>query len=208
MQITSKFIESNGATPDFHGQGRIQSRFSASEFDLRRWWSLESGKKFFDHCRDKKGWIISSNKGIKRKSENLTLGWPDILRSTSDHYQWKGLLFPKKCSASPCTEQRPYPCCCCENKGWWRMESNGVNLQKNCGQDQLVLLFAEWVLQKWGSCQQILRLPPCGLFLERKGMPDGMGTQINNSFSVCHNTGLLLTREMEEMWEVKHENRE
>lgn len=44
MQMMSKFIQSNGATPDFHGQGRMQSRFSPSEFDIRRWWSLESGK--------------------------------------------------------------------------------------------------------------------------------------------------------------------
>lgn len=40
----------------------------------------------------------------------------------------------------------------------------------------------------WGSWQEILRFPPCGLFLEGKGMPDGVGTQTNNSFSVCHNT--------------------
>lgn len=132
-------------------------------------WSLQGRKRL----------KISCNKGIKRKSKNLTLGWPNILRfwplPKEDFIAPKGVFcFPLE------LWQRPYSCFYCENKGW-RMESK--NLQKGCGQDQLVLLFAR---QDEGA--DILRFPPCGLFLEGKGMPDGMGTQTNNSFSVCHNT--------------------
>lgn len=58
---------------------------------------------------------------------------------------------------------------------------------KECEHNQLVLLFEGQVSQGWGSWQQVLRLPPCGLFLERKGILDGIGTWINNFFSVCHN---------------------
>lgn len=51
----------------------MQSRISPSGFDIRRWWSLESGKKILWSLQGGKGWRIPYNKGIESKSENLTI---------------------------------------------------------------------------------------------------------------------------------------
>lgn len=138
MQITSKFIESNEATPDFHGQGRIQGRFSASEFDLRMWWSLEGGKKNLWSLQGETRMNNIFQQRYKMKIWELDFG----VTWHSPIYFWplpmEGFIVPKEVFCFSLHWAKAI-----FMLGWWRMESNGVNLQKDCGQDQLVLLFAE-----------------------------------------------------------------
>lgn len=141
MQITSKFIQSNGATPDFHGQERIQSRFSPSEFDIRRWWSLESEKNSLIIAGGGRMKNILQQR-YKKKIFLRTWLWGDLTFSDLLLTITNGRLYCSQRSVllPPCTEQGPYSCFYCENKGGWRTESK--SLQKDCGQDQFVLLFA------------------------------------------------------------------
>lgn len=100
MQMMSKFIQSNGATPDFHGQGRMQSRFSPSEFDIRRWWSLESGKNSLIIAGGKRMKNILEQR-YKKKIWGLDFGATWHSQIYFQPLPMEDLLFPKKCSASP-----------------------------------------------------------------------------------------------------------